>query len=308
MSIKTLLFGLLTSFITLAVHAQEKKMCITIDDLPTVSYTTHNIELKRYITESIIKTCNDYDVPAIGYVNEHKLYRNEMLDKDELNLLESWLQNGLELGNHTYSHMSYHQSSFDEFAEDVKKGDVNLKKLAKKYNSEISYFRHPFLHSGSTKSSSDSLHNFLVSLNYTESPVTCDNQDYLFAKAYATAHQAQDSAKMKAIAEAYIQFTGDKLDYYESISYKLYDRYIDQIMLIHANQLNADYLDKLLELFQSRGYTFISQQKVLEDPVYQQEVTEFGNWGISWLEKWAMSMGKTGSFFKDEPEVPAIIK
>jgi len=60
-------------------------------------------------------------------------------------------------------------------------------------------------------------------------------------------------------------------------------------------------------IFDKRDYKFINLQEALNDNVYKTEITRFGNWGISWLDRWALSMGKKGDFFKDEPSVPDYI-
>ena len=56
------------------------------------------------------------------------------------------------------------------------------------------------------------------------------------------------------------------------------------------------------------GYTFISQEAALTDEAYQSEITKYGNWGISWIDRWAMSRGKKGEFFKDDPQTPSFVK
>jgi hypothetical protein len=53
-------------------------------------------------------------------------------------------------------------------------------------------------------------------------------------------------------------------------------------------------MDSLAALFRSRGYEFVSLEEALKDPVYQKEITVFGNWGTSWIDLWALSMGKKG--------------
>jgi hypothetical protein len=45
----------------------------------------------------------------------------------------------------------------------------------------------------------------------------------------------------------------------------------------------------------------------LSDSAYQTPVTVFGKWGISWVDRWALSSGKKGEFFKDDPATPEYI-
>ncbi len=302
---------ILTVFATLLfipIQAQEKEMCITLDDLPVVSYGTNEPDFLREVTKKLIHTFDEFDIPAIGYVNERKLYKKGRLDSASIQLLELWLENGYELGNHTYSHKNYHKTSFEEYTEDIIKGEVICRQLAEKHNAEFRFFRHPYLRIGRTKSRHDSLTNFLMQHGYTEAPVTIDNEDYLFAKAYHLAYTQGDSATMKKIGQSYLRYMEEKLLYYESMSEKLWGRNIRQTLLLHANLLNADYLDDLAEIYRSHGYTFISQAKVLKDPAYDEPVSKYGDWGISWLDRWALSQGKKGEFFRGDPATPAFVK
>jgi peptidoglycan/xylan/chitin deacetylase (PgdA/CDA1 family) len=302
-----LVFRLLLIVLPISSVAQNKKVCISIDDLPTVSYGAGEYEFRLEITEKIIETFRKNDITGIGYVNEIGLYRKGKLDSSEVRLLELWLENGLELGNHTYSHLNYDVVSFEDFTKDLLKGELITKSLAKKHGTEYKYFRHPYLRSGNSKSSSDSLKSFLEEHGYTEAPVTIDNTDYLFAKAYSDAYKKDNKKLMTRIGDSYINYMEEKLVFYERQSNKLFNRNINQILLIHASLLNANYLDELVKMYQNHDYTFVSQTEALADNAYQEEVTEFGNWGISWIDRWAMSKGKKGDFFKGEPKTPEFI-
>lgn len=290
-----------------STHAQQKRMCITVDDLPTVSYGVGGDELKMKITKSLVSIFNEYKIPAIGYVNEGKLYKNEKLNPKEVALLEIWLSNGLELGNHTYSHFSYNTVSFEVYTNDLLKGEQVTRKLAKKYKRDYQYFRHPFLHVGATQGKADSLAVFLKDHHYVAAPVTIDNTDYLFAKAYSDAYRGNDTVLMKRIGETYVDYMEEKVLFYEKISTALFGRNIDQTLLIHASLLNADYIETLVKRIQKHEYSFISQTEVLKDPAYQTNITKFGRYGISWLDRWALSQGKRGDFFEGDPETPEFI-
>ncbi|MDH5382203.1 MAG: polysaccharide deacetylase family protein [Cyclobacteriaceae bacterium] len=294
-------------FVLFFSFSQSKKMCITVDDLPTVSYGIRDEAFQLEITQKIVESFAHYNIPAIGYVNEGKLYQAGKLNPSRVKLLELWLESGLELGNHTYSHLNFHDVEFNAFTEDILKGERIIKSLAAKYNSEIKYFRHPYLRIGSNQLQADSLSAFLFENGYIEAPVTIDNEDYLFAKAYSRAYQKLDTVLMNKIGKEYVGYMEEKVLFFETQSSKLFDRNIYQTLLVHASLLNADYMDELIEMYQNHGYIFCSQSEILTDPVYNQKVTYFGNWGISWLDRWALSQGKRGDFFKGDPVTPEFI-
>lgn len=293
--------------VTSSAHAQ-KKVCITVDDLPVVGYGLNTIEDWRGVTQKLINTFKSKGIPAIGYVNEGKLYTSNKLSQGRVEVLELWLSNGYELGNHTFSHMDYHKNSFPDFVADMSKGEKITRPLMKKYEKQLQYFRHPYLRAGNTAESSKALYNFLIKTQYTPAPVTLDSDDYLFAKAYATAFKQNDTDLMKKIGNEYISHTKNKLKFYEELTEAVFGRQIAQTYLCHANLLNADYMDELADMFKRNGYEFISQADVLKDKAYQDPVTKFGNWGISWLYRWSMSRDKGRELFKKDPEVPAYIR
>jgi peptidoglycan/xylan/chitin deacetylase (PgdA/CDA1 family) len=284
-------------------YAQQKKMCITVDDLPVVSYGIEDPDFQLELTNRFMDTFDSFQVPAIGFVNEIKLYQAGKPVPERVHLLEVWLEHGYELGNHSYSHPDYHKTSFKKFTADILKGERITRELTEKYGTDLKYFRHPFLRSGSNQAQSDSLKNFLHQHGYEEAPVTIDNDDYLFAKAYHKAYVRRNTEQMEKIGKAYVLYMVAKLLYFERSSEALFGRDIFQILLIHASLLNARYLDDLLKAYQDHGYEFVSLTEVLKDPAYEEKITRFGDWGISWLDRWALSHGKKGDFFKGEPTV-----
>jgi hypothetical protein len=157
---------------------------------------------------------------------------------------------------------------------------------------------------GNTKIKADSLSRFLSDHGYKEAPITIDNEDYLFAAAYQRAKVSRDKARTQQIVRDYIDYTERKLKYFEKQSNRLFGRNISHILLLHANWLNSDYIDSITAIFRKNNYQFVSMSKALEDKAYETAITAYGNWGISWIDRWALSKGKTGEFFKDEPIIP----
>lgn len=290
-------------FLALPVLAQQREVCFTIDDLPMVSYSIQRADYRLGITQDLLATFDRYRIPAIGFVNKTQLYRDGTLDTSEVNLLKRWLARGYELGNHTFSHVNYHITPLGKYAEDIIQGEQITGPLIRQHQQTLTYFRHPYLRIGLTKAHHDSLRHFLEQRQYLEAPVTIDNDDYLFAKAYHNALVSEDSALMQQIGQEYIGYMEEKLVHFEYAANVLEGRAIKHILLLHANKLNADYLDELAAMYQGRQYKFISLKEALTDPVYQQEITAYGDWGISWLDRWALSRGVT-EFFKHDPPTP----
>jgi peptidoglycan/xylan/chitin deacetylase (PgdA/CDA1 family) len=294
--LKSLLL-LVLLFPVVVLFGQKKQVCFSYDDLPLVSYGMNDSAFQMQLTNKLIGALNKNNIPAIGFVNERKLYYNDTLIPVQVEILKSWINNGLELGNHTFSHPDYNEVSCASYTQDIIKDETVIKSLLATKGKELTYFRHPFLHVGNTKEKADSLDTFLKIHGYQVAPVTIDNEDYLFASAYKQSKVKNDTSLMKQIGHDFVNYIEQKIMYYEKQSQALFGRNINQILLLHASLLNADYTDSLAQVFKKHNYEFVSMGQTLTDPAYQTNVTFFGDWGISWIDRWALSQGKKGAFF-----------
>ncbi|MFZ0452341.1 MAG: polysaccharide deacetylase family protein [Ignavibacteriaceae bacterium] len=275
---KTLIFFILLGFL---LYGQKKQVCFSFDDLPVVSYGISDTTFQKNLFEKLIYALKENDIPAIGFVNEKKLYSQDKIIQFKVELLKQWVNNNLDLGNHTFSHPDYNLVSFGDYTQDLLKGETITKKILSNKGKTIRYFRHPFLHMGSTKEKADSLDNFLLIHGYRPAPVTIDNEDYLFAVAYKRVKIKKDSLLISRIGYDYINYMEKKLKYYEMQSNHLFGRNIKQILLLHASWLNSDYVDSLAAKFRKNNYEFITLDQALEDNIYKTDINVYGTWGIS---------------------------
>ena len=302
---------IITLFLVLGItvsFGQKKQVCFSYDDLPFVNYGISDSTYQKQMVDKLIVSLKMNGIPAIGFVNEGKLYDKDGIIPFKYNMLKNWFNSGLELGNHTWSHPDYNRVSLFEFTQNILMGEKITKEILAKEGKTIKYFRHPFLHVGNTNARADSLDSFLVNHGYTVAPVTIDNEDYLFAVAYKRAKVKNDSALFSRIGVDYIDYMERKLKYYEKLSENLFGRNIAQILLLHASMLNSDFTDSLAVLFRRNNYEFVSMGKVLEDKAYESKIDYYSNCGVSWVDKWALTKRKNGAFFKDEPLIPDYIK
>jgi peptidoglycan/xylan/chitin deacetylase (PgdA/CDA1 family) len=83
----------------------KREIAITIDDLPAgASNWMTGAEIVE-MTAKLLNTLREQKVPAVGFVNEQKLYKLGEVD-DRIKALNLWLDDGFELGNHTFAHTS----------------------------------------------------------------------------------------------------------------------------------------------------------------------------------------------------------
>ena len=278
-----------------------REVVITFDDLPvggTVNFTVADWER---ITRDLVSALKRNAIPASGFVNEWKLQPEGAVEPRRVAVLRQWVEAGLELGNHTRSHLDLHSTPLEAFKQDVLLGETITRQLLAAAGRPLRFFRHPFLHTGRTRETKHAFELFLKERGYRVAPVTIDNYDYMFANAF---DRAKDSALRQKIAEAYLEYMTDVVAYYERQSSAIMGREMRQVLLLHATALNAGTMDALARMFKKRGYTFISLERALEDPAYESADTYIGPGGITWLHRWALTSGKRRPFFAGEPIIP----
>ncbi len=298
---------LLTAMSVFYVFGQSanRAVAVTIDDVPIVS-TRNDLKNRQDITRKLLGHIKKAGVPAIGFVNENKLFAGEKRDERQIDLLRMWLTAGLELGNHSFSHRSINQIDRAIYEADVLRGETITKELMAAKGKKMRYFRHPFLQTGRTLEIKTDFNAFLQKHGYTIAPITHDNADYIFSRAYDIAFDHGDKASMKRVGDAYVPYMEKKLEYWERQSVKLFGREISQTLLIHANFINSDYFDDLAAMFKRRGYKFVNLETALEDEAYRLPDKFTGGAGISWLHRWALERGRE-NVLPDEPTVPPFV-
>ena len=282
----------------------QKQIALTFDDLPMASPRI-SLQHTININQKLLSTLKKEHVPAIGFVNESMVEMNDET-AERVDILRLWVNQGFELGNHTYSHVDYNTIPFNAFVEEFKKGELYTKKVLQEKNKKIKYFRPAFLSTGSTLEKKQKLENFLQDNGYIMALSTIESSDFTFNLVYLQAKFGQDSSKMKKVVKDYLDFTEKRLVYFESVTEEVVGTAIPQILLVHVNDINADNLDKLLQLLKAHHYEFISLGEALEDPVYRQKDTYINKRGISWLHRWNVKNRK--ALMKQEPGIPAEIK
>ena len=315
MKIKLLYFSFaLLALVTVSFSANQgtskrsldREIAVTFDDLPAVS-TKRDIGTWKEITTKLLKTISSNRIPAIGFVNENKLIPDGQHDEARVALLRMWIAAGLELGNHTYSHRSLNSTPLEEFESDTIRGEETVSRLLREKGKKLRYFRHPFLHTGRSLETKKAFESFLGGRGYTIAPVTIDNSDWVFARAYDNARDANDNRAMKQVADAYVPYMERKIDYWERQSVALFGREVKQILLVHANSINADHFDDMIRMLRKRGYRFITLDEALKDTAFTSPDIFTGAAGISWIHRWAITRGVSKDFFKGEPVTPEFV-
>lgn len=287
--------------------AQDKlnrRVAVTFDDLPVAGSAGKDLQVRRNLTLNLLQSLVMRNIPAIGFVNEGKLYANNVPDDAQVDLLRLWLAAGFDLGNHSYSHPDLNTTPLEEFQSDVILGEKITKDLLAERNRRPEYFRHPFLHTGTEIGKKQAFESYLAEHGYRVAPVSIDNSEWIFARAYDLLIRAGDTTLAAQVGREYVEYMLKVFAFYEDQSDQLFARNIDHVLLVHANKMNSAWFGVLADRLFEQGYEFITLKEALKDPAYASPDTYVGPGGITWIHRWAMTRQVDPAMFRGEPETP----
>ena len=278
--------------------APGRQVAITIDDVPRGGDGgSRSLTDVRQMTDRLLRPFRAQRIPVIGFVNAGRA--RELGPQGLRQILDLWLDSGADLGNHTWSHPDINTVPFDEYAADLVKGEGPIRAALEPRGQRLEFFRHPFLHTGPTPEARRALESLLNERHYRTAPVTLDNADYQYAALY-TRPKYRDM-----IPREYLPYLESVVAFFEQRSVEVVGREFPQILLLHANDLNADLMPSLLDMFRRRGYTFVSLDRALADPAYSLPDSYAGRGGFSWIHRWSRTKGLPP---KGEPDPPTWVQ
>jgi peptidoglycan/xylan/chitin deacetylase (PgdA/CDA1 family) len=298
---------LLSLSATAQTNKPSRSMVVTFDDLPYVAVEHHDLPSAQRATKEILRVLRARHVPVVAFVNEGKLQVAGEVDA-RIALLQQWVDAGMILGNHTYSHPDFNTLTIQQFQDEIIKGEVITRRLMQSRQPYQLYLRHPYTHTGDTQAKKEAIEDFLAARGYKVTPHTIDSMDYVFNTCYVRALRNKDQAMARRLREAYLNFTIAATEFAERFSPEIFGREIPQTLLMHANDINADCLDEMLRRLAARGYRFVTLDEAMSDPAYQTKDTYVGKFGPTWLWRWMESKGINSKGMKvsgkDDPEPP----
>lgn len=242
------------------------------------------------MNQQLLAALRRQGVKAVGFVNEDRLLVPGQIDRG-VALLEAWLDAGMELGNHNFGHLGLWNSSKADVEAAVLKGEVFTRWITTRRQAPLRYYRHPYSQTGKTEADRESFEAFLAERGYTVAPITVDHDDYLFACVYDRLDAQRQAEQRQTVRDEYDDHLRVSIKVFEAMSQELFGRQISQILVLHANRLNADTLDRTLTTLTQAGYAFVALDEALRDEAYRSQAKASGKFGPSWLARWARAKG-----------------
>jgi peptidoglycan/xylan/chitin deacetylase (PgdA/CDA1 family) len=276
--------------------ASQRVLALSFDDAPWMLHRDTEMPLSaaeaRAANQALVDVLVAHGVQASVFFNCNRLHADD-------GTVEVWASAGMDVGNHSHSHMRTPSDDQSRWRQDVQVcHDVLTERLGKPPR----WFRFPYLHAGETPEARAGALDFLASLEERRTPVTVATTEWMHAFAYRRA--ATDPQERARIAADYRTHMAETLAYADDFAQRVHGRAIPQIVLFHVNELAVDELDGLLTRWEADGWRFVSLDEVFQDPVYDLPEEWIGRGGPSWL--WRVRRDQVAEqddwFFADEED------
>jgi peptidoglycan/xylan/chitin deacetylase (PgdA/CDA1 family) len=276
-----------------------REVALTFDDLP---WADDEVPLDSVAdrTARLLAALRRHGAPGVAFVIGGRVLGEGDAGR-RLDLLRDWRDAGVELGNHSWSHLALQKVPLERYEMDVLRGDSIPRLLMGEVGRVPRYFRPPFNQTGPTRAVRDSFVVFLARHGYALAPFTVEDVDYAFDDLYRAA--AGDTARQGRIGRAYLAHFDTAMAFAEELAHETFGRDIPQVLLLHADDLNALYLGRLLDRLLARGYRFVTLAAALDDTAYATPDGYVGPYGISWLHRWRLALGLPNRL-REEPDPP----
>jgi len=282
---------------------QPRSVAVTIDDGPWTG-GPDDVDAATAANQSLLAALAAHAVPATLFVTGSRVVIGGQQEVGE-RILRDWRDAGQRLENHSFSHPALSTAAVADYLRDVQQGHDVVSRLLQEADptSRVGFFRAPFNDTGADVDRRDALLHSLQRSAVRLAPFTVEHADYVFNQLYVDATSRGDRQLAGRIADAYLAQLDVAFDFAEALAAETFGRTIPQVFLIHANAINAAFLDAMLDRLAARGYRFVGLAEALEDPAYATPTGEPNRWGWSWLHRWRAGLGLE-SRLRAEPDPP----
>lgn len=181
----------------------------------------------------------------------------------ELARLIAYARAGHLIANHSNTHRNLRELTADEYLADIADADAILKSMP----NFRAWFRFPFLSEGDTREKRDAVRAGLRAMNYAQGYVTVDNYDWYLNGLANDAKKAGKTIDQRALRDLYVETLMDAVKFYDNIAVKTLGRSPRHVLLLHENDLAAQFVGDLVAALRKDGWTIISATAAYEDPI-----------------------------------------
>jgi peptidoglycan/xylan/chitin deacetylase (PgdA/CDA1 family) len=240
-------------------------VALTFDDLPAAGSLPPGENRTKIATALAAELKAIHLEGTYGFVNAVKLQN----DPDAQQALRIWVDAGMNIGNHTWSHISLTANTADAFEREIALNEPALAEYAGAR--DWHWFRYPYLWEGDTLEKRRAVRAYLKNKGYRVAQVTLDFEDYAWNDAYSRCSAKPDDAAIAWLKQSYLENATEYIRRGREEEHIAFGHEIPNVMLLHATAFTTLMLPDLVDQLRKQGFRFASLPEVEQDPVYSQD-------------------------------------
>jgi peptidoglycan/xylan/chitin deacetylase (PgdA/CDA1 family) len=240
-------------------------VALTFDDLPAVGTLPPGASRVEVATALVSVLKANRLEGTYGFVNGDKIESRPGAPQ----ALKIWLDAGMNIGNHTWSHMRLSANSVEAFEQDISQNEPPLEQYGQER--DWHWFRYPFLEEGDTVEKRRAVRAYLREQGYRIAQVTLEFKDWAWNDAYCRCLARQDEAAIMWLRQSYLDTAAEYILLGREEERIVFGREIPNVMLLHATPFTTLMLSDLLDMLRKQGFRFESLAQVESDPAYAED-------------------------------------
>jgi peptidoglycan-N-acetylglucosamine deacetylase len=237
-------------------------VALTFDDLPAAGSLPAGDSRTKILARLATELRVSHLDGTYGFVNGIKLEN----DPDAQEALQTWVNAGMNIGSHTWSHIPLTGNTAEAFEHEIALNESTLVRFAG--TKDWHWFRYPFLWEGDTLEKRNVIRAYLKEHGYRIAQVSLDFEDYAWNDAYGRCSAKADTAAIAWLEQSYLATAQAYITLGRKESVMVFGHEIPYIMLLHATAFTTLMLPQLVSDLQSEGFRFATLSEVEADPAY----------------------------------------
>jgi peptidoglycan/xylan/chitin deacetylase (PgdA/CDA1 family) len=238
-------------------------IALTFDDMPAAGSLPPGGNRTKVATDLAAELKAAGLNGVYGFVNGNKLEN----DPDAQRALRIWMDAGMKIGNHTWSHPSLADLSVEAYEREIARNEPALAKYAGEQ--DWHWFRYPYLVEGDTAEKYNAVRGWLLGHGYRVAEVTLNFEDYTWNDAYGRCTGKKDGAALAWLRQSYLASAAEYVKLGREEEQISFGHEIPNVILLHATAFTTLMLPDLIDLLQKQGFRFASLAKVEGNAAYR---------------------------------------
>ncbi|MFZ0663381.1 MAG: polysaccharide deacetylase family protein [Acidobacteriaceae bacterium] len=187
-------------------------------------------------------------------------------DPDTHGALKVWIDAGMNLGSHTWSHPGLSDVTAAEYEHQLAENEPALREYAGKR--DWHWFRYPYLEEGDTVAKHEEVREWLRAHGYRVAEVTLNFNDDDWSDPYLRCRDKRDEAAIAWLKQSYLANAKEFIRRGRERQPLAFGHEIPSVLLLHATDFTTLMLPDLIKMLKQEGFRFWTLKKVERNRAY----------------------------------------